>query len=188
MLKNIVITSLDILPVRVSGRTLWTFFRLKTNDRYEGVGECSIGNGVTPDKVEPLWALINGSEPNVELFIKNGKSLVRDIVDATVFSAIEMALWDLRGKLNDAPVVELLGKIQNPIIPVYANINRRTMPRDPDGFGKSSKEAISAGFNSVKAAPFDGLSKIKNPNKWRQALENGIECMRAIRRSIGPNA
>ena len=65
MLKNIVITSLDILPVRVSGRTLWTFFRLKTNDRYDGVGECSIGKGVTSEKIEPLWALINGSEPNV---------------------------------------------------------------------------------------------------------------------------
>lgn len=188
MSKNIVITSLDILPVRVSGRTLWTFFRLKTNDRYDGVGECSIGNGVTPEKIEPLWALINRSDPDVELFIKNGRPLVKDIFDATVFSAIEMALWDLRGKLNDAPVVELLGEIQNPVIPVYANINRRTTPRDPDGFAKSSKEAISAGFNSVKAAPFDGLSKIENPNKWRQALESGIDCMRAIRRAIGPNA
>ena len=187
MLKSIVITSLDVFPVRVSGRTLWTFFRLKTNDRFEGVGECSIGKGVTPKKIEPLYGLINRSEPNVELFIKNGRPLEKDIVDATIFSAIEMALWDLRGKLNDAPVVELIGKIQNPIIPVYANINRRTTPRNPDGFTKSAEEAISAGFNAVKAAPFDGLSKIENPNKWRQALENGLDCMRAIRKAIGPN-
>ena len=43
-------------------------------------------------------------------------------------------------------------------IPIYANINRRTVDRSPAGFAKSAEDALAANMQAVKIAPFDRLN------------------------------
>ena len=61
------------------------------------------------------------------------------LVPATAFSAIEQALWDLAGKALDVPTHVALRRARCATgLPVYANINRATNPRTPDGFAAAA--------------------------------------------------
>ena len=60
---------------------------------------------------------------------------------------------------------------------MYANINRATTERTPAGFAATAKRAVGEGFRAVKAAPWDGYSKVK--------AEEGMACTEAIRMAVG---
>lgn len=108
---------------------------------------------------------------------------------AAAFSAIEMALWDIRGKLLDAPVHELLGGRMRDSVAVYANINRMTKDRSAAGFADSAALALEAGFQAFKAAPFDGFPRADAPpERIEAAIARGIEAMFAIREKVSADA
>jgi galactonate dehydratase len=74
-------------------------------------------------------------------------------------------------------------------LPVYANINRATKLRTPEGFAATAKRAYDEGFRAFKAAPFDGFpppgSSIK---QIEDATDRGIAAMEAIRSAVGADA
>jgi galactonate dehydratase len=107
------------------------------------------------------------------------------IVSATAFSAIEQALWDLTGQINGTPALSAT----RTMLPVYANINRATKPRTPEGFAATAKRAYDDGFRAFKAAPFDGFPPPGSPKKEiDDATDRGIAAMEAIRAAVGPDA
>jgi galactonate dehydratase len=108
-------------------------------------------------------------------------------MEATAFSAVEQALWDLLGKALGAPVYELLGGAIRTEMPVYANVNRATTTRTPDAFAASAARAVENGFRTIKAAPFDGFPRLRSatPEQIRSAAELGIACVHAMRQAIG---
>jgi galactonate dehydratase len=108
------------------------------------------------------------------------------LVAATAFSAIEQALWDLAGKALDVPSHVLLGgKVRN-TLPVYANINRATSPRTPDGFAAAAKRAVADRFRAIKAAPWDGFPPPSSPeNAVARAVDSGIAAVAAMREAVG---
>ncbi|WP_306261883.1 enolase C-terminal domain-like protein [Pararhizobium sp. IMCC21322] len=73
-------------------------------------------------------------------------------------------------------------------IPVYANINRRTLDRTPEGFANSASDAIRAGFNAIKIAPFDSLDSEKSKIETIKFIDEGVARVDAIRRAIGSDA
>ena len=60
------------------------------------------------------------------------------MIPATAYSAIEQALWDLSGKALDVPTYSLFGGKLRDSLPVYANVNRATRPRTPEGFAATA--------------------------------------------------
>lgn len=62
-------------------------------------------------------------------------------------SAIEMACWDIRGKVEGKPVFALLGGAQRPL----AIRSRYSMGAyEPDRAGARAKELVAAGFTTIK--------------------------------------
>src|SRR5262249_5284379 len=78
---------------------------------------------------------------------------------AVATSALEQCLWDIRGNVVGQPVYQLRGGRVQPRIRLYANINRSTEPRTPDGFAEMASRAVAAGFDAVKLAPFDEMPR-----------------------------
>ena len=68
---------------------------------------------------------------------------------STAFSAVEQAQWDLVGKALGAPVYDLVGGRLRNELPVYANVNRATADRGPDGFAASARQAVADGFGAI---------------------------------------
>jgi galactonate dehydratase len=169
------LTGVELRPVRATSRTVWLFVRLMTDAGLVGLGEASdafgFANTTASDaarmrgELERFFALINGRSPfEIESYRQRGEPLARQgLVPATAFSAIEQAMWDLAGKALDVPTHVLLGGKIRSTLPVYANINRATNPRTPDGFAAAAKRAVADGFSAIKAAPFDGFPPPHRP-------------------------
>jgi galactonate dehydratase len=194
------VTGIELRPVRATSRTVWLFVQLATDAGLVGLGEASDAFGfanTTADdaarmrrELQRFFALINGRSPfEIEFYRQRGEPMARQgLVGATAFSAIEQALWDLSGKALDVPTHVLLGGKVRESLPVYANINRATSPRTPDGFAAAARRAVADGFRSIKAAPFDGFPPPASPPaEIARAIEMGIDAVRAMRAAVGPS-
>lgn len=194
------LTGIELRPVRATSRTVWLFVRLLTDAGLVGLGEASdafgFANTTASDasrmrsELNRFFALIDGRSPlEIEFFRQRGEPLAREgLVPATAFSAIEQAMWDLAGQALEVPTYVLLGGKVRTALPVYANINRATNPRTPDGFAAAAKRAVADGFRTVKAAPFDGFPPPTAPAAdIACAIDGGIDAVRAMRAAVGPS-
>lgn len=184
------IEELELTSVRVTERTAWMFVHLRTNLGLSGLGECSLGRRRELPALSEAFEAARGRSPfDIEAYRAAGRehAATGDIFAATAFSAIEQALWDLVGKAVDAPVHELTGgKLRNRL-PAYANINRATRERTPEGFALNARTAVEDGFTAIKAAPFDGFPPLDAPaSEVAAATDLGAACVEAIREAIGP--
>lgn len=180
----------EVLPVRVTPRTAWLVLRVRTDAGVYGLGEASDAFGIqgtTAANVELLRAevarqfnLLAGRSPFEVEFVRQNARLDGTLLARTVHSALEQTMWDLNGKLLDVPAYELLGGKVRDRLPVYANINRVTKPRTPEGFAATAKRAVAEGFRAVKLAPWDGFVDSE------AFVEKGIECLFAVREAVGP--
>lgn len=93
-------------------------------------------------------------------------------------SAVDNALWDLRGKAFGAPVWQLLGGPSRSDIPVYAST--LGLSHEPGELEKKARELVEAGFSGQKwffaHGPGDG---------WR-AMGTNIELVERLRETVGP--
>jgi len=80
-------------------------------------------------------------------------------------SGVEIALWDLLGKLRGAPVYELLGGAVRPRLPVYASLLRYDSPA---AVAEACRHFVSQGFRMLKVHQTD------------------VASVRAAREAVGP--
>lgn len=126
-----------------------------------GWGECeaspltSIAAFVTPRShgvCQPVSASVLGEKLDGPDDIARIASLVErnsmDLLQAAhTWSGIEIALWDLLGKMRDEPVWRLLGYTENhPKLP-YASMLRGVTPQQTL---ERARDAVAAGFRAVK--------------------------------------
>lgn len=194
------LTRMELLPVRATERTVWLFVRLHTDAGLQGLGEASDAFGfsnTSKDDVQRIeaqlrtfFAMVEGGSPfDIAGFRNKARETAAKgpVMVATAFSAMEQAMWDLAGQALGVPVYTLLGGATRNTLPVYANINRTTKPRTPEGFAATARRAVSDGFQAVKAAPFDGFPRKGTDAAIQEALELGIACTKAIRDAVGPS-
>jgi galactonate dehydratase len=193
------LTGFELIPIRATSRTVWLVVRLQTDAGLTGLGEASDAFGfanTTADdasrmraQLKTFFELINGQSPfDIESYRQRGEPIARKgLVEATAFSAIEQGLWDIAGKALEVPTHVLLGGKVRTSLPVYANINRATNPRTPEGFAAAAKRAVADGFHAVKAAPFDGFPAAGSPAaEIERAIDVGIASAAAMRHAVGP--
>ena len=183
------IEELELTSVRVSERTTWMFVHVHTNLGLVGLGECSVGRRRELPELQPAFEAARGRSPfDIEAYRAAGRerAAAGGIAEATAFSAIEQALWDLVGKAVDAPVHLLTGGRLRDRLPAYANINRATRERTPEGFAANARAAMAEGFTTIKAAPFDGFPPLDAPEAdVAAAADLGVACVEAIREAVG---
>src|SRR5688572_16125773 len=132
----------EAIAARVTQRTTWVFARLTDGDGTVGWGE----------------GTLEGKAAEVARAIERAPSrLPGDLVGAAAFSAIEQATWDLKARRAGRPLAELLGGARRERVALYANINRGTTNRSPEGFAPRARDAAALGFGAIKIAPFDNM-------------------------------
>ena len=185
------ITGMEQIVVRATGRTNWIFVRLSTNDGMTGLGEASMGRLTELPELAEFFELVRERSPfEIQRYRQQGRARAAagDRRLATAFSAIEQAQWDLVGKALQAPAYDLTGGALRSELSAYANINRATSDRTPEGFAANARQAVEDGFRAIKAAPFDGFPPLDGPAAdVEAATELGIACIEAMRAAIGPN-
>ena len=61
------------------------------------------------------------------------------LMEASIHATVDQALWDLRAQRVGLPLHRLLGPTLRTAIKLYANINRGTRDRTPEGFAVRAK-------------------------------------------------
>lgn len=183
------VAEITLTHAPVSPKTVWSFVRLTTTDGLAGIGEASVQRaGLDLDgALAPLRnAAVGRPLASALAFVDNAP---RDtLAEAAVTSALEQAIWDVCGRFAGEPVWALLGGDGSRRIPLYANINRRTVDRSPAGFAASAREAVAAGFSALKLAPFDELMPaIAETADGLARIAAGVDRVAAVREAIGPS-
>ena len=103
-------------------------------------------------------------------------------IASTALSGIDIALWDLKGKLLDQPVWKLLGGAHRKKIRVYAN-GWYNNPGTPEQNAEEAKIVIDKGYTALKFDPFGQDNFYKLSLQESQLAEERVA---AVRESVGP--
>lgn len=173
--------------VRVAGgwRT-FVFVVITTEDGSTGVGDATLEYydhavvgavasladelvGLEANRIEEIWQrLYRGGH------WRGGPVLM------TAISAIDQALWDLKGKALDAPVYELLGGPCRESVALYANGPRGSTPEE---LAASAARLVERGFGALKFLAAGPLGLLDGP----EAIEATRRSAAAIRDRVGPD-
>jgi galactonate dehydratase len=188
-----VIRGLEVFRVHVNKRGDWVLPRLAAQGGLTGLGDASHSgrDADTLHYLDRLADLLKGrSVFDIAWFRQASLPEIAagGVPAAVAASALEQALWDLSGQALGLPVYALLGGRVQPRIRLYANINRSTESRTPDGFAQMAARAVAAGFDAVKLAPFDDMPRDATDAATRERYTaEGIADVQAVRDVIGPN-
>lgn len=100
-------------------------------------------------------------------------------------SALDIALWDIKGQLADAPVYQLLGGACHERIPTYNTCydNEYGFREDPVALAES---LLDEGITSMKIWPFDEFAEDTRGQRLNSRdLEAGLEPIRRIYEAVG---
>jgi L-alanine-DL-glutamate epimerase-like enolase superfamily enzyme len=156
LLRKVKITDVKALFVRANQDT--NLVKIETDAGITGIGEAYWGRGVKEVILGYLRDLVVGEDPlNIEpLYTKmqnsTGGAGSQAGVTVTAISGVEIALWDLAGKILGAPVCRLLGGWYRDGVRAYWT----TSPKDMLDLASCAEFAAA-----IKSHPF-GITAIKS--------------------------
>lgn len=163
----------------------WLFLKISTDDGISGWGEPVVeGRAETVRAaVHELAELVLGQDP---LRIEDHWQVLRRAgfyrggpVLSSALSGFDHALWDIAGKVRQAPVHELLGGPVRQRVRVYSWVGGDR----PEGVYDAVAAQVAAGFTAVKMNVSGPLAAIASPGEAQAALERAREA----RAALGPN-
>ena len=180
------ITDLHVMRMGSEGTNNWMFVKIETDAAgIHGWGEASLQYkddallgefaafkrfllGKNPFEIERIWT-----------------SLYRRVtwsggpVTTSAISAIDLALWDIKGKALRVPVYELLGGKSHDKIRMYANGWPRK-DNTPEGIAEGVKQVVDQGYEALKFYPFRGAQVATI-----ERIQHGVALVEAAREAAG---
>ena len=126
--------------------------------------------GANPFQIEHLWqVMFRGG------FFPGG------VVQSAAVSAVDIALWDIKGKALNVPVYELLGGRTRDKVVCYPHNGGGTI----DALVESCRQTHKAGWKFVRW----GLADAAGTGTFepRRAVQYGIQQVKAVREALGDN-
>lgn len=168
-------------------RTNWVFVKVLTDEGVHGVGEATLEHreltvaqavkelertllGLDPRNIEAIWHQVYR-----DAYWRGGPVLM------SALSGVEMALWDIKGKVLGVPVWQLLGGKVRDVVPCYAN-GWFAPARTPAEFAEKAQQAVAAGFRGLKWDPF-GSAYLEID---KRGLRDALACIEAVVAAVGP--
>lgn len=107
-------------------------------------------------------------------------------------SAVDQAMWDIKGKALGVPVYELFGAKFADSVEVYAN-GWSTKHNDVDGWANAAERPLKDGFRKLKCYPLaarqDGgtLRHVQRRQLDDDGFRLAVDRVRTLRRVVGPD-
>jgi len=110
----------------------------------------------------------------------------------SAISAVDLALWDIKGKHLGAPVHELLGGAYRQKIQLYANYWFTGGAHSPDDYARQAKATVAKGFTALKFDPFAhvnywyGEDLSDNNGLTEKQKQLAVDVVAAVAAAVGP--
>jgi L-alanine-DL-glutamate epimerase-like enolase superfamily enzyme len=203
------ITEVEIFDIHCPERPPWNpvFVRIHTDEGIHGLGEAGLAYdwghsaaaamikeiaeavliGFDPFKTELLWS---------RMLRESFWGLGGGPVLYSAMSAIDTALWDIKGKALGLPVYQLLGGKTNDNLRTYASQLQFDWDKDctkmltPADYARAASKAMAEGYDAVKVDPIvydaDGDSSFDRTKLFTPAqMKLFGDRLRAIRHEVG---
>ena len=176
----------------------YIFVEVRTDEGITGWGEVTgtrpVANRTICAALRHVSDFLEGDDPR--LIEKTWNKIFRAFTymgsrgaTTSIISGIDIALWDIRGKVLGLPISELFGGPIREGIPIYCH------PKDAssvEGAAQHSKAIAETGQKALKTDPWqphheeeaDGYLTGKLS---AEAENHGVEVIAAIREAVGPN-
>jgi len=136
---------------------------VETSDGLVGVGDATLNGrelAVASYLRDHLCPLLTGRDParieDTWQYLYKGAYWRRGPVTMTAIAAVDVALWDIKGKVAGLPVYQLLGGAARDGVMVYGHADGRDVPELLDRFA----EYLDQGYKAVRIqAAVPGLAK-----------------------------
>jgi L-alanine-DL-glutamate epimerase-like enolase superfamily enzyme len=140
------ITDMRYTTIRKPGPSPCTIIRIDTNQGVYGLGEVRDIAGYQYAMVLKN-RIVNQNPLNIDFLFQKIAQFGGNARQAGGVCAVEMALWDIAGKVYNCPVYQMLGGKWRDKIRIYADT---TESRDPKEYGQRAKERIAMGLTWMK--------------------------------------
>ena len=197
------ITDIKTFLVQPRDFNRWLFVVVETDEGVTGIGECTNQTsmahltrgmevikpfliGRDPAKIEAMWQRIYHfyGELNPRGYITH------------LLSAIDIALWDIKGKVLGVPIYDLLGGPVRDRVALYTHVPGRWFTDVPIAQMQAAARRLKAeGFEAIKTDPFPAENmpdgELNGPLMVERLTprnaELAVEWMQALREAVGPD-
>ncbi|TQV78324.1 L-rhamnonate dehydratase [Denitrobaculum tricleocarpae] len=159
----------------------WLTCEVETEDGTIGIGNAALAPTVVKKAIDDWYAaLVIGEDPFDYAYIwekmyRRTHAWGRRGIGMTAISAIDIAIWDLMGKLTGKPVFKLLGGRTKEKIPVYYS---KLYAGPVETMQAEAEAALKQGYQGFKSrfgyGPKDGMSGMRENLKRVEALREVI--------------
>ena len=208
------ITGIETTRLKTQPNLLWV--EIETDEGITGLGETFRGAEAVETYIHSMAApLILGQSPlDIErlhkILLRGYLGFNGSGVETRAASAIDIALWDILGKVTNQPIYQLLGGACHERMRAYntcagvdynsKSIQRRLVqPGDAkvrhryddqiafiESPGELAQSLIEEGFSAMKIWPFDGAAAASDGQYVSaQAMRQGLEVFEKIRLAVG---
>lgn len=134
--------------------------------------------GEDPTRIEHLWQMMYRQH------FWHGNCVVR----GTAISGIDIALWDIAGKIHNVPCHQLMGGRVRDYIRLYCHLGGgkmedfyQTKPDDAPRFAELAQKAVEDGFTAFKSMAVPETMSLEGLKPVRYAEA----CVKAMREAVG---
>ena len=195
------ITDVEVLRMQAGTEpnNNWLFVRIHTDEGISGLGEGSLQykDAALTAELENFGSYLRGKDPfqieHIWTSLHRRVTWTGGAVTISAISAIDLALWDIKGKALGVPVYELIGGKVRDSVPLYANgwfSGKRPSAHGPqdggeperDWYATRAKAVVEQGYRCLKLYPFGG-EQVITPER----ITRGVGLVAAVREAVGPN-
>lgn len=178
----------------------WLLIKIYCEDGTIGIGEGGVHGWQRPTKtmIEVMSEYLLGKNPHLiehhYQWLYRSSHFMGSIVQGAL-SAIDIALWDIKGKRLSVPIYELMGGKTRDKVRCYMHVGGSTK----DELVESALQASKDGFTAVRFTPYNPMNfhMHKSYSEWaddavqrvgavREALGNDVDICVEIHRQMNP--
>ena len=159
----------------------WLTCEIECEDGTIGIGNAALAPTLVKVAIDEYYApMVIGEDPFDYAFIwekmyRKTHAWGRKGIGMTAISAVDIAIWDLMGKLTGKPVFKLLGGRTKEKIPVYYS---KLYASSVDAMQAEAEEAMKNGYQGFKTrfgfGPKDGMKGMRENLKRVEAVREVI--------------
>ncbi len=186
----------------------WLLLKIFCEDGTVGIGEGGVHGWQRPTKtmIETMEPYLIGKDPSLiehhYQWLYRSSHFMGSVVQGAL-SAIDIALWDIKGKRLGVPIYELLsGKTRDKVrcymhVGMY-NLKSKSKLGTTDALVEDALAAVKRGFTAVRFSPYDenfymhksfsewSAESVKNVGAVKEAVGENIDVCVEIHRQMSP--
>ncbi|MBW8836174.1 MAG: hypothetical protein JF605_14100, partial [Burkholderia sp.] len=179
--KPMKVTKLEIIPVH-SLRSI--FIKMHTDAGIIGIGEGTVEGRIATvvAAIQQIEPYLIGKDPRAPAH--HWQAIYRhafyrgDIILTSALGAVDIAMWDIKGKALGVPVYELLGGPTRDRIRCYGQA---------ESVEETKSHVLAEGYKSMKTSVSTTRGRLSRSSESPYYIDGFVEKVKAIRDLVGPD-